>query len=302
MNALARHVNRRATRILAAAFVLAITAIAASGSLSDRLAPFAADDPRTESVRADELLERTGLNAGVDVVALVETPHGATSPSGRARIASAAKTLRAAPDIGRVITPAEAARSMIARHGRSAYVAANFRAGVDDIAAAQRLIDRLGSDRTVLLGGSAVARAQVNDQTAHDLKRAEMFVFPLLFALSLVFFRSVVAALLPLLVGALSILLTMLGLRIGSEFGDISIFALNVVTGLGLGLAVDYSLFVVSRYREEVARVGAAPRRSAGRSRQLGAPCSSARSRSPQRSGRCWSSRSGFATPWGSAA
>ena len=81
-------------------------------------------------------------------------------------------------------------------------------------------------------------------------------MFPLLFALSLVFFRSVVAALLPLLVGALSIVLTLLGLRIGSEFGEISIFALNVATGLGLGLAVDYSLFVVSRYREELARVG----------------------------------------------
>jgi RND superfamily putative drug exporter len=148
---------------------------------------------------------------------------------------------------------------MIARDGRSAYVAASFRSGVDDIATAQRLIDRLAGDRRVLLGGSAIARAQVNDQTAHDLKRAEMLVFPLLFALSLVFFRSVVAALLPLLVGALSILLTMLGLRIGSEFGDISIFALNVVTGLGLGLAVDYSLFVVSRYREELAQVGPGP-------------------------------------------
>jgi uncharacterized membrane protein YdfJ with MMPL/SSD domain len=51
----------------------------------------------------------------------------------------------------------------------------------------------------------------------------------------------------------------MLGLRIGSEFGSISVFALNVVTGLGLGLAIDYSLFIVSRYREELARVGPGP-------------------------------------------
>ena len=259
MNALAGLVTRRSKRILAAAVVIAVGAIAASTSLSDRLAPFAADDPQTESVRADELLERAGVNAGVDVVALVKTPQGAASPSGRARTAAVASELRAAPGVGRVITATDAGGSMIARDGRSAYVAASFRAGVDDIAAAQELIDRLGSDRKVLLGGSAIARAQVNDQTAHDLKRAEILVFPLLFALSLVFFRSVVAALLPLLVGALSILLTMLGLRVGSEFGDISIFALNVVTGLGLGLAVDYSLFVVSRYREELAQVGAGP-------------------------------------------
>ena len=259
MNALAGFVTRRSKRILAAAVVLAVGAIAASTSLSDRLAPFAADDPQTESARADDLLERAGVNAGVDVVALVKTPQGAASPSGRARTAAVASELRAAPEVGRVITATDAGGSMIARDGRSAYVAASFRAGVDDIAAAQELIDRLGSDRKVLLGGSAIARAQVNDQTAHDLKRAEMLVFPLLFALSLVFFRSVVAALLPLLVGALSILLTMLGLRVGSEFGDISIFALNVVTGLGLGLAVDYSLFVVSRYREELAQVGPGP-------------------------------------------
>jgi uncharacterized membrane protein YdfJ with MMPL/SSD domain len=237
MNLLARLATRRPKRVLAAALLAAVTAIAASTSLPDHLAPYAADDPKTESVRANELLERAGVNAGVDAVALVNTPDGATSAS--------------------VVTFAEGGRSMIATDGRSTYVAASFRSGVDDIAAAQRLIDGLRDERGVLLGGSAVARAQVNDQTAADLKRAEMLVFPLLFGLSLVFFRSVVAALLPLFVGALSIVLTMLGLRIGSEFGEISVFALNVVTGLGLGLAVDYSLFMVSRYREELARVEA---------------------------------------------
>ena len=64
------------------------------------------------------------------------------------------------------------------------------------------------------------------------------------------------AALLPLMVGGMSIVLTFLGLRIASEVGDISVFALNLVTGLGLGLAIDYSLFIVSRYREELERSG----------------------------------------------
>jgi uncharacterized membrane protein YdfJ with MMPL/SSD domain len=253
---LARLATRRPKRVLAAAVLLAVAALAASASLSDRLAPYAADDPKTESVRADELLERAGVNAGVDVVALVRTPQGATSPSGRARAAAVAERLRADPEVGRVVTPEQGGRQMVAADGRSLYVAASFRPGVDDIAGAQRLLDRLGDEPGVRLGGSAVARAQVNDQTASDLKRAELLVFPLLLALSLVFFRSLVAALLPLLVGGLSIVLTMLGLRIGSEPGELSIFALNVVTGLGLGLAVDYSLFIVSRYREELARVG----------------------------------------------
>ena len=94
----------------------------------------------------------------------------------------------------------------------------------------------------------------MNAQVEHDLRTAEVYAFPLLFLLSLLFFRSLVAALLPLLVGGLAIVGTFLMLRVASELTSVSIFALNLVTGLGLGLAIDYSLFIVSRYREEIAR------------------------------------------------
>ena len=83
-----------------------------------------------------------------------------------------------------------------------------------------------------------------------------MLAFPLLFLLSLLFFRSLVASLLPLMIGGLAIVGTFLILRVASEFGSISIFALNLTTALGLGLAIDYSLFIVSRYREEIAKDG----------------------------------------------
>ncbi len=83
-----------------------------------------------------------------------------------------------------------------------------------------------------------------------------MLAFPLLFLLSFLFFRSLVASALPLMIGALAIVGTFLILRIASEFGSISIFALNLTTALGLGLAIDYSLFIVSRYREEIAKDG----------------------------------------------
>src|SRR5690606_37389624 len=87
------------------------------------------------------------------------------------------------------------------------------------------------------------------------------------FLLSLLFFRSLVAAILPLMVGAIAIVGTFLALRMATEFGDVSVFALNLTTGLGLGLAIDYSLFIVSRYREEIAKSGpglAAMRRTMG--------------------------------------
>ncbi len=96
----------------------------------------------------------------------------------------------------------------------------------------------------------------MNEQTESDLRTAELLAFPFLFLLSLLFFRSLVAALLPLMVGGLAIVGTMVALRGASEVTPVSIFALNLVTGLGLGLAIDYSLFMVSRYREEIARTG----------------------------------------------
>ena len=108
----------------------------------------------------------------------------------------------------------------------------------------------------ITVGGAAVAQQQVNNQVEKDLRRAEMLAFPLLLLLSLLFFRSLVAALLPVMVGLLAIVGTFLILRIASEFASISIFALNLTTGLGLGLAIDYSLFIVSRYREEIAKDG----------------------------------------------
>ncbi|MET0926727.1 MAG: MMPL family transporter, partial [Solirubrobacterales bacterium] len=121
---------------------------------------------------------------------------------------------------------------------------------------AERISKSLAGRPGLTVGGPAVAQHEVNDQVEKDLRTAELFAFPLLFVLSLLFFRSLVASLLPLLVGGLTIVGTFLMLRVASEMGSISIFALNLVTGLGLGLAIDYSLFMVSRYREEIARSG----------------------------------------------
>jgi len=94
-----------------------------------------------------------------------------------------------------------------------------------------------------VLTGAAIARL-IGAPVARWLHAS---AFPLLFVLSLLFFRSLVAALLPLLVGGLAIVGTFLMLRVASELEPISVFALNLVTGLGLGLAIDYSLFMVSR-------------------------------------------------------
>jgi RND superfamily putative drug exporter len=148
--------------------------------------------------------------------------------------------------------------AMLSRDRRLTYVVAYFKPRSDSQLkdAAQRIEDHFAGQRDVRLGGEQIANAQANTQVGHDLAHAELLAFPFIFLLSLLFFRSLIAALLPPLLGGVAIVATFFALRIISSFADLSVFALNFVTGMGLGLAIDYSLFMVSRYREEAATSG----------------------------------------------
>ncbi|MGC5331172.1 MMPL family transporter [Micromonospora sp. DT62] len=108
------------------------------------------------------------------------------------------------------------------------------------------------TDLDVTVGGPLALIDDVNSQSKADLTRAEALALPILFLLLVFIFRNLLAALLPVVVGVLAIVGSLAGLRLLAQFTDISIFAVNVVTLLGLGLAVDYSLFMVSRFREEI--------------------------------------------------
>ncbi|MGZ5375376.1 MAG: MMPL family transporter [Solirubrobacterales bacterium] len=256
-NALAGLAQRRGRIIVIAAFVGAVAGGVIGGGVADHLDPYGADDPKTESIRADKRIEAAGFRE-VGLLVLVEDANVKQAAT-RARIEKIEQRLSSSPDVARVSSFYDTGSpNFVARKNDSTYLAVNLEAtddrGQQD--AAERIAGDLEGQSGIKVGGYALAQQQVNDQVEHDLKMAEMLAFPLLFLLSLLFFRSLVAAGLPLLVGGLAIVGTFLGLRIASEFGSISIFALNLTTGLGLGLAIDYSLFIVSRYREEIARDG----------------------------------------------
>lgn len=106
---------------------------------------------------------------------------------------------------------------------------------------------------TVRVGGSAKVFSEISHQVEKDLQKAEIITFPVILLLLIVVFGSAVAAGLPLAVGGLAVVGTLVVLRILTGFTDVSIFSLNLTTGLGLGLGIDYSLFIVSRFREELA-------------------------------------------------
>jgi RND superfamily putative drug exporter len=180
-------------------------------------------------------------------------------PATRARVERLERQVRARPDVQSVTGYYETrSPAFVSADGSSTYfvvdVVPTDDKEVQDVSG--EIAAGLSAHPGVVVGGPAVAQEQVNSQVEEDLKKAELLAFPLLFLLTLLFFRSLVAALLPLLIGGLAIVGTFLILRVASELGSISVFALNLTTALGLGLAIDYSLFIVSRYREEIARSG----------------------------------------------
>jgi RND superfamily putative drug exporter len=257
MERLAGLAHRRAKRVTIFAAILFVAAGALGAGAAKRLDPFGADDPGTESVIADQRLEHAGYR-DTGVVVLVKGTDART-PQGRNRIEAISRRLEADADVASVSSFLSThSQDFPSRDGGSTYLAVALKATGDQARqdAAERIAGSLAGEPGVDVGGDALAERQVNAQVEHDLRTAELYAFPILFLLSLLFFRSVVAALLPLVVGGLAIVGTFLVLRVASELTSVSIFALNVATGLGLGLAIDYSLFVVSRYREEIARTG----------------------------------------------
>ena len=260
---------RRPKLVLALVGVFMVVAVAVGHDVERHLKAAGFADSSSESERATAALrDSLGYDANPGIVLLVRPKDGGRldvrSPATRREVRRINKQLAKAKYVGHVVDPfsdPRAGRSLIARDGRSLVIAGYL--STQDVEedggkAAEDAQRRVSSDRfEVTMGGFAISFNEVNDQTRADLTKAELIAFPVLAVLLLLVFRGVVAAGIPLLIGVVSILGTFLALRIMSTFVDTSIFALNIATGLSLGLAVDYALLLVSRYREEIESGGA---------------------------------------------
>jgi uncharacterized membrane protein YdfJ with MMPL/SSD domain len=257
---LASLAHRRPKQILVATLAVTMAAGVFGMSAADSLHPYGAEDPASDSVRAGVELEAAlGYEPAAALVALVDTGAPRDSLLARARVEAVATAIAREPSVVRVDTAYRGGdRRMVSRDGRTQYVAAYF-APISDKAqqdVAARVAAAFAGDPRVKLGGRAASSDDVNATVKSDIARAELLALPLILLLSLLFFRSVVAALLPLAVGGVAIVGAFAVLGLANGVTDVSIFALNITTGLGLGLAIDYSLFVVARYREELASYG----------------------------------------------
>jgi RND superfamily putative drug exporter len=266
---------RRPKLVLVAVGAIALLALGAGRELKSHLSAAGFTDSASESERGTRLLrDSLGYDPNPGIVLVVRAKDGGKldlrSPAVRREVGRIARGLDDAKHVGRVVNPLEGRpedRQLIARDRRSLVISGHL--AVQDVEqlggkAAEDAKPRVESKLLdVSMGGFAASFHDVDLQTRDDLTNAELIAFPVLAVLLLLVFRGVVAATIPLLIGGLSILGSLLVLRVMSELVDTSVFALNLATGLSLGLAVDYALLMVSRYREEIERAG--PTREAHR-------------------------------------
>lgn len=250
-------VTRRKLILIATALLFGIAGFFGSG-VADRLSSGGFDDPSSEaSLAADALKDRFGVE-DPNVILLVDAKSGsADDPAVAAEGAALTEELAAQEGVSQVYSYwTTGIPSLKSDDGSQALVLGRIEGEQNEIKEHIEKISpeftRSGSEVEVSAGGFAEIYRQMLENIESDLVKAEIIAFPITLLLLVVVFGSLVAAGLPLAVGALAIVGAMFLLRIIAGLTEVSIFALNLTTMLGLGLAIDYSLFIVSRYREEL--------------------------------------------------
>jgi len=259
--------TNRPRRVLAVAGVLfviaAVLGLPVTGMLGSSAQDF--EDPASQYERTNAAIQAaTGQNPYYNVAVLLRSRHELrTGTAAQDALGTLVPLLAGQHGFQRVLGYSRATRSraLLSRDGRETVVLAAYATVTDATSAIARVRIALSEPPAnaklagmgVRFGGYALTSQELNERTTSDLGRAELLAFPLLLLLSFWFFRGLVAALLPLLVGGFAIVLAFMVLRVIDQFTPISVFALNLVSGMGLGLGIDYSLFVLYRYREELA-------------------------------------------------
>ncbi|HVM39922.1 MAG TPA: MMPL family transporter [Acidimicrobiia bacterium] len=258
--ALGEFLVRRRRYVVWGALVGFIVAGAVGGSVAEHLSTGGFEDTSAESYQANEFLEER-FNAGdPNLILLVEAREGRVDdPALQAAGTALTNRLAAEEGVAQAVSywTLGNAPPLASRDGTEALVLARIEGDEDEVdARAEAITEEYGGDTelfTVGVGGFAQVFNEVGHQIESDLRKAEMLALPITLVLMVLIFGGVIAALLPLGVGILAIIGTFLVLRIIASMTQVSIFSLNITTAMGLGLAIDYSLFVVSRYREELA-------------------------------------------------
>ncbi|MGJ6125564.1 MMPL family transporter [Mycolicibacterium sp. Y3] len=265
LSLLARVVIAAPKRVLLAVGLLTIVAGVCGATVTEHLGAAGFQDPSSESARGTKVLTQKFGQGDMDLTFVVRSSGGgsvlepAAVTAGRKLVAD----LRATPHVSGVESPwdgSPAGQGLLSADRRTAVVIAQITGGENEAPKnGKNVADTVTGDRdglTVLAGGTAMVSAEINEQSEKDLLIAEAIALPLSLLVLIWVFGGVFAALLPLVVGGMAIVGTLGMLRGITLFADVSIFALDLTTAMGLALAIDYTLLLVSRYREEYGLVG----------------------------------------------
>lgn len=245
--------------LMASAVVMVITGMFGA-SIVSHLSAGGFQDPGSESAQATRLLGEKFNQTDQQLLITVSDGDGATGSRARAAGTEVVGLLAASPYVLNVTSPwtspPAAAGELLSRDGTTGLIVATLDGGEDKAQQyAGPLAEQATSERdglTIRAGGTAMIYKEINAQTQRDLLRMEAIAVPLSFLVLIWVFGGLVAAALPMMVGLMAILGAMAVLRAITSFTEVSIFALNITTALGLALAIDYTLLILSRYRDEV--------------------------------------------------
>lgn len=234
------------------------------------------EDPNSESAKATQLLADKFGQGDLQLLIIVSTPEGFDSSSAHATGTEIVDQLRQSPHVASVTSawtaPPSAAAELVSRDGKSGLIIAGITGGEsseqmyaktlsEQVTSEQATSDQATSDQvthtrdgvTVRSGGVAMVNVQITEQSQHDLLLMESIAVPLSFIVLVWAFGGVLAAALPIAVGGMAILGSLAVLRVITFITDVSIFALNLITAMGMALAIDYTLLMISRFRDELA-------------------------------------------------
>ena len=247
-------------RLIFSLFLVAIFSAGAIGtSVFGKLDSGGYNDPKSDSAKAFEYLTDVFKVKDPAVVLVVETTNGVNDPAVVATAAKLETSIKGESGVGSTLSywSAGGAPTLKSSDENSAFLFI-YSEDVewDNVQSLGKRIqekyDGKFENLTVYASGTGVFAHAINTKIANDLKISEAISIPLTFVLLVFVFGGLVASAMPLLVGVSAILGSLLVIYLLTLFTGVSVFALNLITGLGLGLGIDYSLLVVNRFREEL--------------------------------------------------
>ena len=245
--------------MIAVALLVLIGSAVFGAPVTTRLSAGGLTDPNAQSDRATALLARTFGQGDMPMLITVSSPEGVNSSAARAAGSDIVRALQQSPAVATVTSPWTAAppasAPLISKDGKTGLIVVGITGGENGAPKnVEALTNKVVHDRhgvTVRAGGEAATRLQIILQTEKDLKVMEAVAIPLSFLVLVWVFGGLVAAALPLAVGGIAIFGSMAVLRAISLATDVSILALNLSVAMGLAVAIDYTLLMLSRFRDE---------------------------------------------------